>query len=1014
MLQFSLVQAPLRFGLAEGTDPRLVPFGTLLTAENCIWEKQGRIAKRLGSTALTSSIVGGGTITAGARLGVRAGELWLTTGSTLYSYTSSGWVSRGAHPELGLEWHTATDTSTGVQCADLVALTNGQVVEAWVSGDPSPTAKVTGTLYYQVRDPVSRTIITPPTQVSVGVAPNMRLVASGNTWALFYLVSGNLVVQLAASNTTLKTDAVNSATAVLDAYTQGTDFVVAYALAAGGIRLVRYDAATISQQATDTVTGEASTGYGSISVGGASGETLYIAYFDGTNTRIRFAAANPSTLAQTVAPVNVESVATMTAGTVGLVRQNSTNCLLVYSFVTGANTTAQAGVTRNVTIRNDGVINGGQSTWFMRPLSRPFAVGSSFFCFLATDAIAPAASVTSSDTFLVDVTRVSNSEPFRQVGKVDVLIGGCWARGHVQTPMTFSTGVIAALLPWQSTPPTGIIGVRQGLRHVRVTSGAALPADMWRSVEVMGESAIVGGVLGSYDGVDCIGWGWPHGPYFDLSNFATSGAGGSIGAGTYIYNVTAERRRASGLLHRSPVGIPVTVTLGGATSKTTIAVLGASLGRSSKNYGEFVFFRTVAGGTIPQRISLEPANALIVDNASLTYPATVNDTQSDTGIAGLLNLSARPPIYTAGGELEDTQPVAFVTECVHRNRIFGVAGDRRTVWLSKDFTANGPIAPGFHPSMTMTFAEDLTAVASLDDKLIAFSSQRPYYVIGDGPAPNGLGSDYAAPTPIVSDVGCSNPRSVVQIPSGILFQSSRGIYLLSRALQTGWIGRPIKDQLAAFPNITSAVLVPTRSEVRFTANNVAGTAGIVLVYNYVEDQWTTSRYTVAGVYGPPIADATLWNGTWTFVTTSGVVVTENASSYLDGSTWVPMTIETAWVAANGPLTFQSVRRFALEGESLSNHDLTISVGFERELAYSQSAPFVAGSPVTAIGPLEQAEITIGTRRKCQAIRFKVADATPTNPGTYPVGTGQGPSFTAVGINVGIKSGFANKPATKMG
>jgi hypothetical protein len=36
-LEFQLVQAAFRVGLAEGTDPHQVPAGTLLTAENVEW-----------------------------------------------------------------------------------------------------------------------------------------------------------------------------------------------------------------------------------------------------------------------------------------------------------------------------------------------------------------------------------------------------------------------------------------------------------------------------------------------------------------------------------------------------------------------------------------------------------------------------------------------------------------------------------------------------------------------------------------------------------------------------------------------------------------------------------------------------------------------------------------------------------------------------------------------------------------------------------------------------------------
>jgi hypothetical protein len=58
---------------------------------------------------------------------------------------------------------------------------------------------------------------------------------------------------------------------------------------------------------------------------------------------------------------------------------------------------------------------------------------------------------------------------------------------------------------------------------------------------------------------------------------------------------------------------------------------------------------------------------------------------------------------------------------------------------------------------------------------------------------------------------------------------------------------------------------------------------------------------------------------------------------------------------------------------------------------------------------EDANVIINTRRKCNTIRFKVVDSTPT---TGTVGTGRGPSWDSMGLEVGVKRGFGNAPATK--
>jgi hypothetical protein len=246
---------------------------------------------------------------------------------------------------------------------------------------------------------------------------------------------------------------------------------------------------------------------------------------------------------------------------------------------------------------------------------------------------------------------------------------------------------------------------------------------------------------------------------------------------------------------------------------------------------------------------------------------------------------------------------------------------------------------------------------------------------------------------------------------GIMFQSALGISLLTRGLEVVWLGRPVQDVLDIYPKITSAVLVPRRNEVRFTCND-AGTAHRVLVWNYVEKKWSVSRYLpVANI---TIADACIWNDQWCFLSAGGAVYVEAEADFKDNGTYVPMILETAWVSASGPLAFQSVREFQLGGISNSNHDLVVDVAFDSESTYAQSRTFLAGSAVTSIGDLEECTIAIGTRRKCQSIRFRISDATPTNPGSFPVGTGRGPSFDAMGLAVGVKRGFHVNPATKRG
>jgi hypothetical protein len=1024
VLERQTVQAPMRFGLDEGTDPHQVPFGTLLTAENCRWARTGTIGKRFGTTALGMGIVGGGSIAAAARLVVRDTELALTDGTSLYSSTSGGWILRGRHPEVGLTWGPPDIPSLGVKAADTAYLSNGQLVTAWVTGDPEDPNNA-GNVWYRIADVATGAIVQPPTEIdSNGRTFSVRIVATGSTFAILWCGGGstaNILCFCAGTTTTLVSSTAKQCP--LDACVVGANFDVAYLLAAGGIALKRYSfAATPVLQASGAVTGETSTSIAAISIAGASGESLYVAYADLSLNRTRFAIHDALSLAQTTGPTLLDSATGfMHMPTVGICRLSSTEAVVLTSYCDGTagSGTALEGALFSRHLTSAGSIGPAASVACLKVQSKPFVLGSGVYAaasnfvnainFETVGTIIPLAG---SDSFLVDVTAVAGvSTPIRLVAHLDVLTSGEWTSGHASSASFISANeaIVAtatATSAAQSGEPLG-----QGFRTVHATVGPALPPDMWRTVQFGSEAYLCAGVLTAYDGVEAIGYGFPHAAFIDATGAIVSASGGGMGPGTYQYNIVPERKSWAGILHRGPTTIGQSFTApGGGLAKISVAFIPIELAAGKRDQ-LLTVFRTVANGSIPQRLTIEPS-IVTVPNAIIASPVFAVDGNSDSSVAGI-PLSKRPAIYTASGELDDYQPPACLTSTIHQSRLWIVAADGRTVWISKDRSANPGVAPGFHPTQILQFDQTVTALASMDDKLVAFAADRLWFVIGDGAAPNGLGATYQI-NKIQADVGCINPRSVVSTPDGIMFQSTRGLHLLTRDLGVAWIGRQVKDILAAFPNVTSAVLVPSANEIRFTCNDAGSASSTVLVYNYVERQWTTSRYTVGGVYGAPIADAILFGGVWTFVTPSGQVVQESTATYLDGAAWVPLTIETSWYNAAGPLAFQSADRFGLEGIANSNHDLTVSVGFNTEASYSQTATFLAGSTVTSIGPFESCGITVGTRRKCQAIRFKIQDATPTNSGSFPVGTGQGPSFDMLGFTVGIKKGLGDRDVRRSG
>ncbi len=1015
-LEFQISQNPFRSGLAEGVEPHQVTPGTLLTAENVVWKKSGKIEKRFGVSAITTSLIGGGNLTAGARLFTRGSELCLVDGTSLYAYspTSSAWRLGGAVPPAQLTWSTGLDAITGVMASCNAVSSTGIQIVAWIVGEPTAAYGTTGAARFFVRGPLGESLIA-PTEASAVSNHLIRTIIIGTTAYLFTQNGSNLVA-ITVNLTTLAVTVFGTIISNVkvqgwDACVIGSNIVFAYEDTGGGLKLKSVDS-SLAGVATGSISGEASSNFNCISIDGASGGTLYVGYYADISGLVRAACADPSTLVQTVAPVTLENISAGPARVckkVGVVQYGSTSCIVAWS-PQDASTTGPIR-TSAVRFTNAGAIDTsvGGKTYGLTLLTKPFALAGKFYAMCVDRPSQGTPQGAGSHTVVMRMDGAGVLFPY--VAKLDLLIGGLAIAGALAAVSTLGTTAYFPV-PFVAASSPVMGPFKQGLRLARFATPSG---DVWRTVTYGGEAYSAGALLAVWDGALVFDYGFEREPTYVSQTNATAGL---LAAGSYIYTGVREFRSAAGVLHRSSAGIQftgtssglkqivITVVTGGVSNKQNAST---SFGSGSRSPVEVVTYRSTVGGSVPQRLTLDPSFTVTLTDSTVAVE-TVTDNHADADIGNAIALATRPAVYTTGGILDDYQPPSNVTGCYHADRLWVLAGDGMTWWYSKAFQDDLGTAPGFNPQLRISFADPQTAMASMDDKAIFFSATGVKYMLGTGPAPNGLNSDFQTPTTIQSDVGCTNARSVVATPDGVMFLSDRGIHLLDRGLTLSWIGRPVKDTLAAFPAITSAVLVPKQNQVRFTCNAADGSAGATIVYDYVEKQWSTFRHWAAGNYGTAYADACLYNGQWAFVTANGVVSIESTSSYLDSGNYVPMTLETAWMNAAGPLAFQSVRNLQLHGTSYTDHDLTISIGFDSDPSYPQSVTYLATSPVTAVGS-EEPQVTIGPRRKCNSIRFKIVDA---SPAAGSVGIGRGPSWDMMGLEVGIKRGFGNTPATKKG
>ena len=267
----------------------------------------------------------------------------------------------------------------------------------------------------------------------------------------------------------------------------------------------------------------------------------------------------------------------------------------------------------------------------------------------------------------------------------------------------------------------------------------------------------------------------------------------------------------------------------------TIPALSATWRDNSEPGHTYVeIYRTVSNGSTFYLEDRVPCSATSAPNIIWDGPGgdpEVSDAELQTSTL----------LYTTGGVLPNINPPTFLLQIVHNGRVMGVDETLQQVWPSQPFMPG--TAPGFSGSLVISFAEDgdITAIGSMDGKFICWKGSSIWIMYGtNGPAVTGQGSDWTTPQRLQSNVGAVGQFGLCSTDVGIFFQSSTGIYLLGRDLSVTFIGAQVMDLLTIYPLVTSATLVPSATQVRFTCSNAS--ASVTVVYDYLFRDWTTHSY----------------------------------------------------------------------------------------------------------------------------------------------------------------------------
>lgn len=419
----------------------------------------------------------------------------------------------------------------------------------------------------------------------------------------------------------------------------------------------------------------------------------------------------------------------------------------------------------------------------------------------------------------------------------------------------------------------GSIGTaaRGTLQVVRWRSGAALRR---QSAEMQGALYVAGGFAYYYDrGTVPVESGFLDTPVIAS---VTQGTVGSLTLlGTYSYVAVYEWQDAQGRIHRSTPSVPFAVTMTGANDSNSVLVSSPrSLRRSARfsdgNAVKIVVYRANPDDSVFFRVAEGTAAAAASYADTVAVVDTVSDATSQT----------RPVLYT-----QSQKPIANVAMqpcrflAAGRDRmIFGGLPDPYMVQLSQLAFPGEPIenASPNNFAFQARLPEPVTGVACPGDSYVAFTTGGIYEIPGEGPQRNGNG-EFFTPRAIFSDGGCIDWRSIVETARGTFFQlDTDKIFLLGLDGSCTWVGQPVRDTLTDYPTIVGATLCSATQRVVFACTNVAGSDGVLLIFDLRRNIWSVDRVGATRA-------VTEYLGRLAYCGTDGLVYLENSAIAAGGT-----------------------------------------------------------------------------------------------------------------------------------
>lgn len=1034
MIQKQAVPINFSQGLDTKTDPKQVQMGKFLSLKNSVFDKGGLLKKRNGYANLTS-------------LPSNTDAVYLTTlndnltaiGNTIsaLSQGSNTWVTKGSIQPMDLNTLPLIRNNLNQIQMDAAVAENGLICTVYSESNGSSVS-----YKYAVADSVTGQNIISPTAIPVTsgtVTGSPRVFLLGKYFLIVFtnVITATSHLQYIAVNITNPTQ-VTANTDIASSYTSSTtlswdgvvannNFYVAYNTTTGG-QSVKYTylTATLTLITAHTFAGSIAT-LMSLTADNtnASVPIIYMTFYD-LASHTGYIAVVDQNLNVITAPV--QFIASGTFLNLATVAQNGS----VTVFYEAANNYSYDSSIPTHFINKRSMTQAGTLSSVVVSV-RSLGLASKAFIVSGVEYYLGAFQSPFQNTyFLINGSASTSASPVVSAKLAYENGGGYLTLGLPSVTVTSNVAqisylrkdLIEALNTTSNTQQTTTGGIysQTGINLGTFTIGTQ---DIV-SAEIAAALHISGGFLWEYDGylpVEHNFFLWP-----DSVEATWSDTGGDMVANppgwvadqpSYYYQPVYSWSDNQGNIHRSAPSIPVPVTFSSPNASTTgsvtINIPTLRLTYKTANPVKVELYRWSVANQVYYQVSPSASqpNPILSPllNSTTTDSVTFVDTWEDASIIG------NNIIYTTGGVVEDVNAPASKLLTLADSRLWLVdAEDPNLLWYSKQCIEGVPVEMSdlFTLFIAPTTASEgstgpITAIAPMDGNLIIFKSNAIYYLnlSGGGPDNTGANSQYSQPIFITSVVGCSNQKSIVFTNEGLVFQSSKGIWMLSRSLTPQYIGAPVEQFNASL--VQSAVNVPLTNQVRFTLDT-----GETLMLDYYFNQWGTFK-------GVPAISSCIYKSYHTFLNSYGAVLQESPGRYLDGSSPVLMSFLTSHIQLQGVSGYQRIFEVQLLGEYISPHLLNVQLGYNFESlseqalieptnytgVYGSDDIYGQTSPLGGSGVLEQWRIQPSTQ-KCQAFQLSLEEVFDPRFGTV---AGAGFTLSAMTCVLGINRGYRPVKAT---